>query len=241
MLRKIINAFLSIIAYTFIYSFTAVVVVITIVLITLDLKSILNALLKFWAKIIFLILGKKIKITGAEHIRKGDKYILIANHTSIFDIPAIMSYFPDIAWFGKEYLLRIPLFGRALKMLGFIPVRTSGLRNAKDILNQVSGQTAGKSIAIFPEGTRTVDGALLPFYKGFIRVMQASNLDIIPVTLNGFFELKPKTTWIIDFSAGPEIVIHERIKYETLINKPDEEIIDFTRRCIASGLTYKPI
>lgn len=135
MLRKIINAFLSVIAYTFIYSFTAVVVVITIVLITLDLKSILNALLKFWAKIIFLILGKKIKITGAEHIHKGDKYILIANHTSIFDIPAIMSYFPDIAWFGKEYLLRIPLFGRTLKMLGFIPVRTSGLRNAKDILN----------------------------------------------------------------------------------------------------------
>ena len=154
-----------------------------------------------------------------------------------------MSYFPDIAWFGKEYLLRIPLFGRALKMLGFIPVRTSGLRNAKDILNQVNGQTACKSIAIFPEGTRTVDGALLPFYKGFIRVMQASKMDIIPVTLNGFFELKPKTTWIIDFGAEPEIMIHERIKYETLINKPDEEIIVLTRRCIASGLnqTYKPL
>ena len=236
MLRKYFNAFLSIFAFTLIYSFTAIVVLITIVLVTLDKKTLLNAVLKLWSKTIFLILGKKIKISGAENMRSDDKYILVANHTSIFDIPAIMLHFPDIAWFGREYLLKIPVFGKALKMLGYTPVRTSGVRNAKEILNHLVEASDSKSIAIFPEGTRTLDGELLPFYKGFIRVMQASKMDIIPVTLNGFFQLKPKTTWIIDFSSILEIVIHERLTYETILNKPDQEIIDLTRQCIGSGL-----
>lgn len=54
-------------------------------------------------------MGKRLKIEGREHFEKGKKYILLANHSSMFDIIAIMAFYPDVSWFGHESLLRIPL------------------------------------------------------------------------------------------------------------------------------------
>lgn len=241
MSRKLLNAILSILAYTVLYTFTAIIVLITILLVTLNLKKILNAVLRFWAKTIFFGLGKRIRITRMENLRDSKKSIIISNHGSLFDIPAVMSHFPDIAWLGKEYLIKIPIFGKALKMTGYIPVRTSGVKNTKEALQQLIEKSGIKSVAIFPEGTRTENGELLRFYKGFIRVMQASQMDIVPITLNGFFQLKPKTTWIIDFNSKLEIVIHKRIEFKSLENKDDEEIINIVKETIASAYKQNKI
>ena len=66
--------------------------------------------MQFWAKSAFLIIGKKLHIEGKENIKKTGKYILIANHSSLFDIMAIISFFPGVSWFGHERLLKIPIF-----------------------------------------------------------------------------------------------------------------------------------
>ncbi len=241
MVRNLLNAFLSILAYLVLYTFTAIIVLITILLVTLNLKKLLNSILRFWAKTIFFVLGKNIKITRMENQQDSKKYIIVANHGSLFDIPAVMSHFPDIAWLGKEYLIKIPIFGKALKMTGYIPVRTSGVKNTKEALQQLIEKSGIKSVAIFPEGTRTENGDLLRFYKGFIRVMQSSQMDIIPITLNGFFQLKPKTTWIIDFSSKLEIVIHKKIYFKSLEDKDDEEIIKIVKETIASAYKQNKI
>ena len=79
----------------------------------------------FWAKSVFPLMGKRLHIEGKQHIRKGERYILLANHASMFDIIAIMAFYPDVSWFGHERLLRIPLFKQMLLMTDYIPMRMS--------------------------------------------------------------------------------------------------------------------
>ncbi len=230
----IIHGIISLPVYMILYIFTGVIVLITLVLAALNLKKSLRIVLNFWARSLFFLSGKKIHIEGKENIVINKKYILLANHSSLFDIPAIMSLIPDVTWFGREYLLKIPLFGRALRMTGYIPVKTANVRNTKAMLKQLVERSDAGSIAIFPEGTRTEDGNLLKFHRGFIYLMRASELDILPVTLNGFYNLKPKTRTAIDFFSKVSIYIHEPIGFKQLRHKTDEEISIEIKSIIAS-------
>jgi len=82
-----------------------------------------------------------------------------------------------------------------------------------------------KTVAIFPEGTRTLDGKLNSFYRGFIHLLKASGNDILPVTLNGFYKLKPKNRFHINFGSRLGVVIHPPIEGWELIPASDWDII----------------
>ena len=92
---------------------------------------------------------------------------------------------------------------------------------------------------IFPEGTRTLNGKLNPFYRGFIYLLRASKTDILPVTLNGFFSLKPKNRFSIDFASKLEVIVHEAIPSQELIPLEDKSIIDKVKTVIESAASEK--
>ena len=186
----------------------------------------IKALSQFWAKSVFLIMGKKFKVHGKENIRKGEKYILVANHASLFDIVAIMSFYPGISWFGHERLLKVPLFGKILKMTDYVPFKEPNYRNTRKMIEQlVQKINKTSTVAIFPEGTRTLNGRINTFYRGFIYLYRTKDLEILPVTLNGFYDLKPKNRVYINFGSKLDVIIHEPIKREALADKSDMEII----------------
>lgn len=226
---------LTIPAFGFLYVFTAITVLITSFFAYTGIIKPVRHIMRFCARSAFLVLGKKLRIHGTGNFKKGDRYILIANHSSLFDILAIISFYPDVSWFGREYLLKIPLFGPLLRKTGYIPMKTTGLRNTKEMIEQLIQNSDGKTIAIFPEGTRTLDGKIQPFHKGFIRVMQASKLDILPVTLNGFYLLKPKNRFYIDFSAKIDVIVHQPVKNEELILMNDSQIISRVKGMMESA------
>ncbi len=89
---------------------------------------------RIWAKSIFFIMGKKFKVHGIENIRKDEKYILVANHASLFDIVAIMSFYPGYSWFGHERLLKVPLFSRILKMTDYVPFKEPNYKNTREMM-----------------------------------------------------------------------------------------------------------
>jgi 1-acyl-sn-glycerol-3-phosphate acyltransferase len=188
-----------------------------------------------WARTSLFILTKRIRIIGRENIVKGKNYLLLANHGSPFDIPAIMSFFPGVAWFGREHLLKIPLFGQILKMSNFIPMKKAGVSQTRHMLEQLIKNSDGLTIAIFPEGTRTLTGNFNKFHKGFIHVLRASDLDVLPVTLNGFYQLKPKNRFYISFESRVSATIHTPIPNSVLASLPDEEIIDKVRETLLSS------
>jgi 1-acyl-sn-glycerol-3-phosphate acyltransferase len=184
---------------------------------------------------VFMIIGKKFTIQGKENINKEKRYILVANHGSLFDILAIESFYPGISWFGHERLLKVPLFGMILRMTDYVPFKEPNYRNTKHMIEQLVKKSKYQTVAIFPEGTRTLNGEINQFYRGFIYLFRTREIEILPVTLNGFYNLKPKNRFYINFDAKLDIVIHKPIKREELIYKSDSEIIERVKAVIESA------
>jgi 1-acyl-sn-glycerol-3-phosphate acyltransferase len=234
-MRSRLYAVISIIVFAVLYSFTAVIVLIILIFAWLHLKRPIYFLSQQWAKSVFLIIGKKFRVNGKENIRKDKRYILVANHSSLFDIVAIMSFYPGISWFGHERLLKVPLFSKILMMTDYIPFKEPTVKNTKLMLEQLAQKSRKQTVAIFPEGTRTLDGKINDFYKGFIYLFRTADIEILPVTLNGFYKLKPKNRFYINFNSKLDVVIHKPIKKEDLINKTDSEIIETVKTIIQSA------
>ncbi len=234
-MRRRIHLLVSIPVFIILYSYTVLTVVLIIIFSLFKLKRVVYALLYVWANAVFLMMGKRVRIEGRQHIVKKKKYILIANHTSMFDIMAIMSFKPGVSWFGKENLTKIPLFGTMLKMVDYIPMKLATVKNTRLMLEHLVHNAADKTVAIFPEGTRTKDGKMNPFYRGFIYLLKATETDILPVTLNGFYSLKPKNRFSINFRSKLEVIIHEPISSESLLQLEDKKIIDKVKTVIESA------
>lgn len=225
MLQRRIHTVISVPVFIILYSYTAVIVFLILIQAHLKWKNGIRHLMGFWARSVFLIMGKKLHIEGKQNINKGERYILLANHASLFDIIAIMAIYPDVSWFGHERLLRIPVFKRMLLMTDYIPMRMSNITNTRRMLENLEEKAKFRTVAIFPEGTRTLDGKLNSFYRGFIHLLKATGNDILPVTLNGFYKLKPKNRFHINFGSRLCVVIHPPIEGRELVPVSDSEII----------------
>ncbi len=234
-MRSRLYAILTIPVFGVLYCYTAIIVLVILILAWLHLKKPIRLLSGLWAKSVFPIMGKKFRVQGKENINRKEKYILVANHASLFDIVAIMSFYPGVSWFGHERLLKVPLFGKILKMTDYVPYREPTFGNTKIMLEQLVEKARYQTVAIFPEGTRTLDGKINPFYKGFIYLFRSSDLNILPVTLNGFYSLKPKNRFNIGFDSKLNVVIHEPVRRETLTDKSDTEIIEIVKTIIESA------
>lgn len=230
-----INKILSVPVFAILYSYTAVGVVVVVILSWFKAKKPVQFLCRIWAKSVFLIMGKKLSVRGKENIDKNKKYIIIANHASLFDIVAITSFYPKVSWFGHERLLKVPVFGRFLKLTDYVPFKEPTVSNTRHMLEQLIEKAKDQSVALFPEGTRTLNGKINPFYRGFIYLFRTRDIGILPLTLNGFYDLKPKNRFYIDFGSKLEVIIHKPIPKEELINKSDSEIIDKVKRVIESA------
>ncbi|MBN1115927.1 MAG: 1-acyl-sn-glycerol-3-phosphate acyltransferase [Bacteroidales bacterium] len=234
------NYIYTILAYMFLHILTAISVILSLVFYTLRWKKAMNTVIYFWARGSFLIIGKRLHAEGLANLEKGKKYILMANHTSMFDIMGIMSVFPGVAWFGREYLIKIPVFGTLLRGINYVPMKTTNLRNTKEMVNELIKNTNNQTVAIFPEGTRTVTGELSKFRKGFLHVLKASELDILPVTLIGFFDFKPKNRFYFRYRPRLTVQIHPPLFYSELKELADNEIINLVQSRIESVLpTFK--
>lgn len=230
-----INAILTVPVFAVLYTYTAVGLFIVIFLSWLKAKKTIQFLSKIWAKSVFILMGKRLTISGKENIKKDEKYIIVANHASLFDIVAITSFYPQASWFGHERLLKVPVFNRFLKLTDYIPFKEPTVRNTRHMLEQLMERADNQSVALFPEGTRTLNGKINPFFRGFIYLFRTREIGILPITLNGFYDLKPKNRFYIDFGSKLNVVIHKPIPKEELINKSDNEILKTVKSVIESA------
>lgn len=228
--------FLSIPAYGIIYILTAIIVVIIFPLLLAGLTGSAHFMMKYWAHTIFLVMGRRLHIEGIQNVKKNGRYILVANHTSLFDIVAIISFIPGLSWFGHERLTRIPVFSRVLKMINYVPMRKSSIKNTKEMIDQLVEKSEGHTIGIFPEGTRSLDGKMNDFYRGFVILLRNADVDVLPVTLNGFYNFKPKNRFHIDFLSKLEVEIHKPILRSDIIHMSDSEIIEIVKSKIESQM-----
>src|SRR5262247_4153513 len=142
---------------------------------------------RLWSWIILIIGGVRLKVAGLSNIDPKRQYIFMANHQSHIDIPILIHSLPDfqLRWIAKKELLWVPFFGWAMWAAKHIAVDRSDRSGALAVLAKARRQIdQGISIVVFPEGTRSSDGRLLPFKRGGFLLAVKTKMPIVPVTIN---------------------------------------------------------
>ncbi len=152
-----------------------------------------------WSKTVLFWSGIRYRCHFESDLSGLGSCILMPNHQSLYDIPLLLATLPrETRFLAKESLFRIPIFGWALRTGGFIPVRRGDRRKSYEaIVAAIAGLGDGVSILIFPEGTRTLDGRLLPFKRGGFLIAARSGLPVVPVGIRGTFAVRPKGRLVI--------------------------------------------
>ncbi len=155
---------------------------------------------RIWGRIICSLVGVKVKVEGLENIREEETYIFAANHASQFDIFTFQGYFPHhFRWIAKKELFKIPVFGRAMRKVGYISIDRSKGRQALKSLDEAAGQIAsGKSVLIFPEGTRSPDGKIREFKAGAVLLAIKAGVQVVPMAFVNSYQILPKGKLLAD-------------------------------------------
>ena len=148
----------------------------------------------WWGRFSAKLFGISIEVTGRENYNTGQNYLVISNHAGMADIPLLLGTMNlNLRFLAKEELGKIPLLGRALRQAGYVMIKRGQNRDAlKSLFAATEVLKSGHSVHIFPEGTRSATGELLPFKRGAFRVAQAGGAPVLPVTIIGSHLITPK-------------------------------------------------
>jgi 1-acyl-sn-glycerol-3-phosphate acyltransferase len=184
------------------------------------------------------LVGVKVEVVGSEKLDWRRTYIFMCNHVSNLDPPIVIPVMPRrTSVLVKKELFRVPLLGWAMRLASLVPVdrrnreaAIASLRFAADVLH------SGVNMTIWPEGTRSPDGRLLPFKRGPFYLAMETGVPIVPITLAGTHEIWRKGEFAIHPGTAT-VVFHEPIDpaaYASL-----EDLIEAVRERIRSGLPEK--
>lgn len=182
----------------------------TLVMVIAMIKSnaaIIDPVIRLWARILLRAAGIRLRIDGVEKIDRTQRYILVGNHHSYFDIPSILAAVPQpIRFMAKVSLFKIPIFGWGMARAGFIPIDRKNRRTAvKSFDLAVERIRKGNTVVVFPEEGRSRERAMRPFQRGGFLLALRSELPILPIAIDGTYEVFRAGTWRI--TPGP-VTIH---------------------------------
>lgn len=144
-----------------------------------------------FAPVLMKIAGVKLTVTGKENVPKNEPVIFIANHCSHLDIGCLCAALPvNLHFMGKKELIFTPVVGWYMFVAGHIFIDRSNKKKAILSISKAAKKIAeGKSVVIFPEGTRSKTGKLGTIKKGAFHLALQANVKIVPVTINGTFNV----------------------------------------------------
>jgi 1-acyl-sn-glycerol-3-phosphate acyltransferase len=191
---------------------------------------------RWWCRMIAWTIGARLCVSGAERVRPNRSYVYMANHASLIDTPAMFACLPyPFKIMAKRELFYIPFMGWHLWSSGHFPIdRGDTRKTARSLRHVIDGIREGKSLAVFPEGTRTRDGKLQDFKPGTFKIAVRAGVPIVPVTIRGTFEMLPKTT-LAPRPGRVDVVIHEPIETAQYDERQLAALIARTRQAIESG------
>lgn len=154
---------------------------------------------RFWGKTILWVSGIRVTAIGLDRISGITSCIFMSNHQSNFDIPVLLSHLPkQFRWLAKAELFKIPIFGRGMSGAGYISIdRSDRISAFKSLARAAETIRNGTSVMIFPEGTRSKDGRLLPYKKGGFVMAVDAQVPIVPIVIEGTHEIMPKGRLLI--------------------------------------------
>ena len=148
----------------------------------------LDGLVRLWARTCLWLGGITLNVIGLEHIDSKRSYVVVSNHQSGFDIMAHFAALPiPIRFLAKKELFNIPIFGRAMRGIGIVEVDRGAGRSIHEHINTtaIDAVSKGRSLIIYPEGTRSRDGVMQQFKKGAFTIATSMDLPVLPAAITG--------------------------------------------------------
>jgi 1-acyl-sn-glycerol-3-phosphate acyltransferase len=193
-----------------------------------------HACARFWSRWSLRMAGIKLAVSGLELVPSEGPVIYMGNHQGNFDIHSLTLAIPrTFSWIAKEELFRIPVFGSAMRRAGYIPLdRSDGRKALKSMRMAADRIAAGTSVVIFPEGTRTQNGSLLPFKRGAFLLAARAGVPIVPFTINGSMEINPRNR----LELHPGTISVRFAQPIPTAGVAEGELMERVRQAVAAGL-----
>jgi 1-acyl-sn-glycerol-3-phosphate acyltransferase len=181
----------------------------------------------------------ELSVEGAEHATRGESFVLMSNHQSLYDVPVIYQALDRrIRMVAKKELFRVPLWGRAMQRAGFISLdRQSRERSRQTLLASADILHSGTSVWIAPEGTRSKDGRLGPFRRGGFHLALQSGCRILPITIVGTRAVLPAKSARVTEGCRVRVVVHAPIDSREYGEERRAELSERVRTIIAGSLS----
>lgn len=138
--------------------------------------------------------GVDVRAHGVEAVDWSKTYVIMANHASYLDVLALYSTLPEIVGFvAKKELRSIPFFSGVMDAVGCVPVDRGKHTQAVEALKGAAAEVAkGRTIVVFPEGTRSRGDRIQPLKKGPFHLVQMAQVEVLPIGIRGAGALMPR-------------------------------------------------
>jgi 1-acyl-sn-glycerol-3-phosphate acyltransferase len=153
-----------------------------------------------WARFLMRAAGVRVVVENEEHIDRAVTQVLVANHASWFDVLALTSITPGrYVFVAKKEVENIPALGRTIRACGHIFIDRQDRQKALASLEAARERLAREKprIIMFPEGTRSATGELLPFKKGAFVLAIQTGADVVPTAILGSRAVMRKGSWLV--------------------------------------------
>lgn len=198
-----------------------------------------DARLERWSSRLLRQVRVTLQVEGGEALDRSRTYVVMSNHQSYYDIPVLFQALGlPLRMVAKAELFQIPVWGRAMRDAGFIPVDRSKGREALKRLFDARERLErdGTHLWIAPEGTRSRDGHLLPFKRGGFQLAMVTGLPILPVTIDGSIDIHRSGSHFIHRDVTVRVTVGEPIDPQTFGRKRMDELVAAVRTAIATPL-----
>jgi len=187
-----------------------------------------------WSWLILTTSGVRVGVEGLENV-PHETAIYCANHQSAMDIPILFVHLPvQFRFLAKRPLFKLPFLGWHLYRSGHIPVDRDQPRKAFRSFDQAAERIrSGVPVVLFPEGTRSRDGALKPFKGGSFHLAIQAGVPVVPITLNGTRHVHEPDTLHVR-SGHAQMIIHPPILTAGLNSQDVDTLCAQVHRCIES-------
>lgn len=182
-----------------------------------------------------------VRVHGRDRIRRGQTYVIVANHLSLLDILVLFRLFTHFTWVSKQENFRVPVIGWNMRLNGYVPLRRGDRDSAAAMMASCERELrGGTSVMIFPEGTRSRTGELKPFKTGAFELALTTGRPVLPILIEGTASALPKSGFVLRGRHRIRVTVLEPLPPESFADVDPAELAARVRAILAEPLAGVP-